>query len=303
MAVLVTGGAGFIGSHIVDKLIEKGYEVIIADNLSVGKDYNINPKAKFYKIDLKSQELEKIFTENQIDYISHHAAQASVSVSMKDPLFDLQQNVAASVNLLQNCKKFGVKKLIAASTAAVYGIPEYLPVDEKHKITALSFYGLSKITMESYIKLFGIDYIIFRYANVYGPRQDALGEAGVISIFIDKMLNDQPIEIHGDGEQTRDFVYVEDIAKANLLAIESDVKNEILNISTNNSISINSLFDVLKTISGYNSEATYIVPREGDIKDSVLDNSKAKNMLNWNYEINLEEGLKNTIKWKNTNHS
>jgi len=300
MAVLVTGGAGFIGSHIVDKLIEKNHEVIVADNLSVGKEQNLNPKAKFYKMDLKSLELEKIFAENKIEYVSHHAAQASVAVSMRDPLFDLQQNVAATVNLLQNCKKYGVKKIITASTAAVYGVPENLPVDENHKITALSFYGLSKMTMENYIKFFGVDYIIFRYANVYGPRQDAHGEAGVISIFIDKMFNDQLIEIHGDGEQTRDFVYVEDIAKANLLAIESCIKNETLNISTDSSVSINGLFGVLKNISGYKREAVYTAPREGDIKDSVLDNSKAKSMLSWNYEVNLEEGLKSTIKWENT---
>jgi len=298
MAVLVTGGAGFIGSHIVDKLIKEGYEVIVADNLSVGKDHNLNSKAKFYRIDLQSPEIEKIFAENQIDYVSHHAAQASVAVSMRDPIFDLQQNILVSVNLLQNCKKYGVKKLIAASTAAVYGIPEYLPVDENHKITALSFYGLSKMTMESYIKFFGVNYIIFRYANVYGPRQDANGEAGVVSIFIDKMLNNQSIEIHGDGEQTRDFVYVEDIAKANLLVIESDLSNETINISTNYRISINNLFDVLKDISCYKHEAVYTASREGDIKHSILDNSKAKNMLNWNYEINIEEGLKNTIKWK-----
>jgi len=298
MAVLVTGGAGFIGSHIVDKLIKEGYEVIVADNLSVGKDHNLNSKAKFYRIDLQSPEIEKIFAENQIDYVSHHAAQASVAVSMRDPIFDLQQNILVSVNLLQNCKKYGVKKFIAASTAAVYGIPEYLPVDENHKITALSFYGLSKMTMESYIKFFGVNYIIFRYANVYGPRQDANGEAGVVSIFIDKMLNNQSIEIHGDGEQTRDFVYVEDIAKANLLVIESDLSNETINISTNYRISINNLFDVLKDISCYKHEAVYTASREGDIKHSILDNSKAKNMLNWNYEINIEEGLKNTIKWK-----
>lgn len=298
MAVLVTGGAGFIGSHIVDKLIDNGYEVVIIDNLSVGKELNLNPKAKFYKIDLQSPELERIFQENTIEYVSHHAAQASVAVSMRDPLFDLQHNVAATVNLLQNCKKYDVKKIITASTAAVYGKPEFLPVSEDHKLEVLSFYGLSKMTMESYIKFFGVDYIIFRYANVYGPRQDSHGEAGVVSIFIDRMLNNQPIEIHGDGEQTRDFVYVEDIANANLLAIESDIKNEVINISTNESISVNELYTTLKNLSGYNKKAVYSAPREGDIKDSILDNLKAKTIINWDYKVSLAEGLKSTIECK-----
>lgn len=298
MSILVTGGAGFIGSHIVDKLVDKGHDVIVVDNLSVGKVNNLNSKAKFYKLDLKSTDLEAVFTENNIEFVCHHAAQASVGFSMKDPLFDLQENVVATVNLLNICKKYSVKKFIAASTAAVYGIPEYLPVDEKHKITALSFYGLSKMTMESYIKFFGIDYIIFRYANVYGPRQDCLGEAGVIAIFIDKVFKNQAIEIHGDGMQTRDFVYVEDVANANVLALESEIKNEIINISTCENISINNLFEIIKTAGSYKKDPTYTAPREGDIKDSVLDNSKAQNILNWQPEIHLKDGLIKTISWK-----
>lgn len=288
MAVLVTGGAGFIASYIVDTLIENGYEVIIVDNMSLGKKENINPKAKLYQFDITSIELEKVFKENDIEYISHHAAQATVSVSTAKPIFDAESNIIGTVNLLQMAKKHGVKKFIYASTAAVYGTPEYLPVDEKHLTKPMSNYGLSKLTAEKYIQLSGLDYVIFRYANVYGPRQNALGEAGVISIFIDKIKSKQTLEIHGDGEQTRDFLHAKDAAQANLKAIQNDVKNEIINISSNSSISINKLFDIVKN---NNTQVKYSIAREGDIKNSTLDNSKALNLLGWKPEYNLEHGL------------
>lgn len=288
MAVLVTGGAGFIASYVVDILIENNYEVIIVDNMILGKEENINPKAKFYNLNINSLVLEKVFKENNIEYISHHAAQASVSISTAKPIFDAESNIIGTVNILEMAKKYRVKRVIYASTAAVYGAPEYLPIDEKHPTNPISNYGLSKLTAEKYIELSGLDYIIFRYANVYGSRQNALGEAGVISIFIDKIKKNQMIEIYGDGEQTRDFLHAKDAAKANLKAVQSDVKNGIINISSNSSISINKLFDIIKK---ENTQLKYSPSRKGDIKNSSLDNTKAISLLGWKPGIYLKQGL------------
>lgn len=295
MSILVTGGAGFIGSHITDELINNNYEVIIVDNLYTGKKENINTDARFYELDIRSPDIEKIFQENKIEYVIHHAAQASVGSSMKDPVYDMSVNIQGSLNLLSLSARHGVKRFIAASTAAVYGHPEYLPVDEKHPTNFLSFYGLSKHTMEQYIKLFGLDYIIFRYANVYGPRQDAFGEAGVISIYIDRMKEQLPIEIHGDGSQTRDFIYVSDIANANLKAVQTTAKNITLNLSTNAQTSIIELFNTLKDLTGYKIQPIYTDTRAGDIKDSCLDNSFAKEILGWHPKVELKQGLEKTI--------
>lgn len=289
--ILITGGAGFIGSHVSDLLIENDYNVIIVDNLSSGFSQNINKKAKFYNIDINSAELEKVFQENKIDYIFHFAAQANVSFSTKFPSIDATENILGSINILQLAKKFGVKKFIPASTAAVYGVPERLPVDEEHNTTCLSFYGISKLTMEKYVELFGVDYIIFRFANVYGPRQSAHGEAGVVAIFADKMQNNEDITIHGDGEQTRDFVYVTDIATTCLKAIQSDVKNEIINVSTNTAISINKLFEIMAKNYNYKKAPAHTEERFGDIKHSILDNSKSKKLFSFIPETPVEFGL------------
>lgn len=289
--ILITGGAGFIGSHVSDLLIENDYNVIVVDNLSSGFAKNINKKAKFYNIDINSTELEKVFLENKIDYIFHFAAQANVSFSTKFPSIDATENILGSINILQLAKKFGVKKFIPASTAAVYGVPERLPVDEGHNTTCLSFYGISKLTMEKYVELFDVDYIIFRFANVYGPRQSAHGEAGVVAIFADKMQNNEDITIHGDGEQTRDFVYVTDIAKTCLRAIQTDVKNEIINVSTNTAISINKLYEIMAKNYNYKKAAAHTEERFGDIKHSILDNSKSKKLFNFIPETTVEFGL------------
>lgn len=290
--VLITGGAGFIGSHIVDLLIKNDYNVIIVDNLSSGSAANLNKGAKFYNMDINSDQLETVFAENKIDYVFHLAAQANVSFSTKFPTIDATENILGSINILKLSKKYGVKKFIPASTAAVYGVPKNLPVDEEHETTCLSFYGLSKLTMEKYIELFGVDYIIFRLANVYGPRQSAHGEAGVVAIFADKMKNNETITIDGDGEQTRDFVYVEDVAKVFLKAIQSEVKNEIINISTNTSISINKLFETMSEKYDYNKKPQYGAERQGDIKHSVLDNKKCLNLFGFIPQTPSEEGLK-----------
>lgn len=290
--VLVTGGAGFIGSHVCDLLLEKGYRVIVVDNLSSGFDYNLNKNAKFYNMDINSLDLRKVFEENKIDYVFHFAAQANVSFSTKYPTIDATENILGSINILQLSKEFGVKKFIPASTAAVYGAPKHLPVDENHDTICLSFYGISKLTMEKYVELFGIDYIIFRFANVYGPRQSAHGEAGVVAIFADKMKNNEDIIINGDGKQTRDFVYVSDIAQACLSAIQSDVKNEIINVSTNEVISINKLFELMSKNYNYLKQASHGPERFGDIKHSTLDNKKCTKLLGFTPKTSIEEGLK-----------
>jgi len=293
--ILITGGAGFIGSNVCDLLIEKGYEVVVVDNLSSGSDYNLNEKAKFYNLDITSKALETVFMENKIDYVFHFAAQASVSVSTKDPVGDANENIIGSVNLLTFCKKYGVKKFIVSSTAAVYGIPEQLPVNEAHSTSCLSFYGLSKLTMEKYTELFGVDYIIFRFANVYGPRQSAHGEAGVVAIFADKMKNNEEIVIHGDGTQTRDFVYVTDIAEACLAAIKRDVSGEIINVSTNKAISVNKLFELMAQKYGYQKPPKHMEERLGDIKHSILDNKKCQKLLGILPKTSIQNGMKSLI--------
>ncbi|NLF82805.1 MAG: NAD-dependent epimerase/dehydratase family protein [Candidatus Gastranaerophilales bacterium] len=299
MSILLTGGAGFIGSHIADILISNNYDVVVVDNLATGKRENVNNNAKFYEIDIREPVLEKAFQENNIEYVIHEAAQASVGASMANPVYDMSVNIAGTLNLLNLSAKYGVKKFVAASTAAVYGCPEYLPVDEKHPVSCFSFYGLSKYTMEQYIKLMGeanrLDYIIFRYSNVYGQRQDAHGEAGVVSIFLDKMKGGQSVEIHGDGSQTRDFINVADIARANLLSIQSECKNRIINLSNCSQISINELFNTIKNITGYDKSPVYTAPRAGDIKDSCLDNTLARELLGWNPEVSLKDGLLSCI--------
>lgn len=240
MKILVTGGAGFIGSHIVDLYIKNGYEVVVVDDLSTGEAEYINPKAKFYKLDVKSGvnelnvddfKLEDIFKEERPDIVNHHAAQISVSASVKDPIFDAKENILGTLNLLQNCIKYGVKKFIFASTGgAIYEETDKLPVDENHTTKPLSPYGVSKLANENYLnfykKIHNLDSIILRYSNVYGPRQDPYGEAGVVAIFTQKMLKGENPIINGDGNQTRDFIYISDAVQSNLLALKLILENK-----------------------------------------------------------------------------
>lgn len=294
MSILVTGGSGFIGSHLVDLFIDKGFCVFVVDKETPQYPNN---KAQYIQLNISSNNLEKVFKDNKIDYVIHLAAQASVSISVSDPEIDAQNNILATINLLTLCKKYNVKKIIAASTAAVYGNPEYLPVDERHPVNFLSPYALSKYAMEEYIKLSGVDYIIFRYSNVYGPRQNSKGEAGVISIFTDKMINNEKIEIHGDGEQVRDFIFVEDIAKINLIAITSDIKNKVMNFSSNTGKTINQLFDAIQNNTKYKLEPANAPPRTGDIRLSILNNKKAVELLGYAPKIDFETGIKLTTEF------
>ncbi len=213
MKVLVTGGAGFIGSNVVDLFIENGYEVVVVDDLSTGRASNLNPAAKFYQVDIRSPQIDEIFAAERPDYVDHHAAQMNVRRSIKEPLFDAEVNVVGSLNLIEAAKRYGVKRFVYISTGgAVFGEPVYLPCDENHPINPICQYGASKHTVEHYLYMYqvnyGLPYTVLRYPNVYGPRQDPRGEAGVIAIFTGQMLNGEPVVINGDGEQERDYVYV-----------------------------------------------------------------------------------------------
>jgi UDP-glucose 4-epimerase len=290
LKILVTGGAGFIGSHIVDILIENGHDVSILDNLSTGNEKNLNSSAKFIKGDI----LDKNLDLTGFECVIHEAAQINVRTSVEDPIFDANINVLGTINILEKIKEYGVKKIIFSSSGgAVYGEPEYLPVDEKHGVKPLSPYGLSKFCAEEYIKLYnrlyGIEYCILRYSNVYGKRQDPLGEAGVISIFIDKMKKGKTPIIYGDGNQTRDFVNVKDVAKANLMAL--DWKNDIVNIGSGKETSVNELFKIISSKTGFNKDPIYEKEREGEVYRIYIDYTKAKS-LGWIPEVELDNGIR-----------
>ena len=293
MKILVTGGCGFIGSTIVDLLIENGHEVVVLDNLSTGNKENLNEKAKFYEKDIRMN-LSKIFEEEKFDVVIHEAAQINVRSSMENPINDAEINILGSLNLIELSKKFDVKKFIYASSGgAMYGDPEKIPCDEEHKINPLSPYGFSKGAVEWYIVNSGLKFRVLRYSNVYGPRQDPKGEAGVISIFIDNMLEGKKCFINGNGEQTRDFVYVEDVAKANLIALE---KEGYFNIGTGEEISVNNLFEGIKKVVG-KGEKENRDEIKGEVFRISLDVSKAERELGWKAEVKIEDGLRRTVEY------
>ncbi|SEM78924.1 SDR family oxidoreductase [Lihuaxuella thermophila] len=300
MKVLVTGGAGFIGSHIVDHLIAGGAEVAIVDNISTGKSTQIHPDASFYSMDISSPHLLEVFQKEQPEVVIHQAAQIHVGTSVDDPVFDATTNILGTIRLLEASRQTGVRKIVYASSAAVYGNPEYLPIDEQHPVHPLSGYGVSKYTPEQYLSvyhhLYGLRYTILRYANVYGVRQDPRGEGGVISIFIDKILSNSPLTIFGDGEQTRDYIYVEDVAKANLAAIQNG-DGEIFNIGTGVRTSLNQVVQLFNQITGRQNPVEYGPERSGDIKHSYFNNQKARALLFWEPAVTLEEGLKKTYEY------
>lgn len=306
MKVLVTGGAGFIGSHIVDQLVQENHKVVIVDNFSTGKRENVNQGAKVYRCDITNEKaLDEVFKTEKPEIVMHHAAQINVQNSLTNPNLDAKVNIVGTVNVLQSCVRHHAKKIIYPSSAAVYGEPQYLPVDEEHVLNPLSPYGISKHTPEHYIKmakdLFNLEYSILRYANVYGPRQDAQGEGGVVSIFIDQLLNGEPIMIFGDGQQTRDFIYVEDIAAANLLAMEKG-SNEIINISMNSQTSVKDLLDDIFVLNNTLINPEYKPERQGDIRHSYLNNNKAIQHLGWRPQYTLYDGLDKTLRYYKIDH-
>lgn len=300
--VLVTGGAGFIGSHVVEKLIEKGYKVAVVDNLSTGKKNNIKGyEVELYHCDITDAiHLFQVVESFQPDYIIHLAAQVSVSESVKSITYDSMVNIQGSINVIEAARKYSVKRIVFSSTAAVYGNPEYLPIDISHKTNPTSPYGLSKYTVEKYLQLshelYGLDYTILRYSNVYGPRQDSKGEGGVVAIFADKLSNQERPIIYGNGNQTRDFVYVEDVAEANVLSIKYK-QNGIYNISTCERISVIDLLNAMHNVTNNTIKPIYKEKRKGDIKDSVLENKSALKNLFWYPKVSLEEGIKYTLEY------
>ena len=300
--VLVTGGAGFIGSHVVDIFIEQGFEVIIIDDLSTGRASNLNPAAKFYQMDIRNPQVREIFDVERPDYISHHAAQMDVRRSVVQPLFDADVNILGSINLIECAKDFQVKRFIYISTGgAVYGEPEYLPCDEAHPINPICQYGASKHTVEHYLFMYqvnyGLDYTVLRYPNVYGPRQDPHGEAGVVAIFTGQMLNQKPTVINGDGEQTRDFVYVGDCARANLLAATIDHASGIFNLGFGKPTSINEIYTTLKKITSYPLTVVHGPAKLGETRHIYLNADKAGKILSWKPTLSLEEGLEKTVSY------
>lgn len=302
MKVLVTGGAGFIGSHIVDALINKGNEVIIVDDLSSGKEEYINKKARFYNLDIQDSNLEAIFEKEKPDYVTHHAAQKDVRLSVSNPIFDAKINILGTINILQNCVKYNVKKVVFASTGgAIYGEQEIFPAPETHSLRPVSPYGINKLVAEHYLyyykMIYGLNYISLRYANVYGPRQDPFGEAGVIAIFISKMHKGEQPVINGDGEQTRDFVYVGDVVHANILALMNDVPEYIFNIGTGIETSIAMIFHQIKKIFNSSLQEKYGPAKPGEQIRSVIDCKKAEALLNWRPEMPLIDGLRITSEY------
>lgn len=297
MKALVVGGAGFIGSHIVDQLLIENIEVVIIDNRSSGNHEWQSGKVTFYKLDIFDQELDRIFAVERPDVVFHQAAQISVARSMVIPEEDAHTNIIGTIYLLKCAVKYEVKQFIFASSAAVYGSPEYLPVDESHPIQPLSFYGLSKSLAEAYIRFFAeiynLKYCIFRYANVYGPRQNSQGEAGVIPIFFDRIIAKMPLTIYGDGTQTRDFIYVKDVAAACVQGI-TNKQSATINLGMNSQLSLNELVNQLMEITGISVVTTYQAVREGDIAHSCLDSQLAQSLLDWQPSYTSRDGLTET---------
>jgi UDP-glucose 4-epimerase len=300
--ILVTGGAGFIGSHVVDLFLAKGYEVVVLDDLSTGKLSNLNPQAKFHQIDIRSPEVREVFAAERPDYVSHHAAQAEVRRSVAEPMFDASVNILGSLNLLECAREFAVKHFVYISSGgAAYGEPERLPCDEGHPVNPICPYGASKHTVEHYLYMyhanFGLNYTVLRYPNVFGPRQNPAGEAGVVAIFAGKMLAGEPATVNGDGEQTRDFVYVGDCAFANYLALTVDHPSGIYNLGWCRPTSINEIFYALAKITNYSQPIQHGPAKVGETRHIYLDAGKAARELGWTPSLTLEEGLAKTVSY------
>jgi UDP-glucose 4-epimerase len=299
MKVLVTGGAGFIGSHVTDRLIESGVEVVVLDNLSAGKRAAVNPRARLCEADICGEEIRALFEQERFDCVDHHAAQMNVRRSVDDPIFDARVNILGSLNLLQAAVATGVKKFIFASTGgAIYGEQLTFPADETHQTCPMSPYGVAKLAVEKYLafyeEVYGLSYATLRYANVYGPRQDPHGEAGVVAIFSQRLLAHEPAIINGDGEQTRDFIYVDDVVRANVLAATTDLRG-MYNVGTGIETSVNVLYAYLAKHAGSTLAPRYGAPKAGEQRRSVLDCRKLQATAPWTPTTSLDEGLGHTV--------
>lgn len=302
MKVLVTGGAGFIGRYTVDRLLQQGEQVVVVDRQPASVWPELDESVVYYSADIADQKLELIFEAEEPDYVIHLAAQTSVRQSLQSPVEDANSNIMGTVNLLQQCLNYKIQKIVYASSAAVYGNPRMMPVDETHQTEPLSFYGLSKLTSEKYIELFchthNLDYSILRYANVYGIRESRSGEDGVVTAFAERICAGIPMMIYGDGSQTRDFVYVKDVAEANVIALGNRGGREIMNISSGTAVSLLEVIQAMEEISGKQAASQYFPAQNGDIKHSVLDNSKARDVLWWTPKYSMFEGLQEVLDYE-----
>jgi len=309
MKILVTGGAGFIGSHIVDAYINDGHEVVVVDNLSTGKRENLNPKAKFYHIDICSPEIEAVFKEEKPDILNHHAAQIDVRKSIANPAFDCKVNILGFLNLMEAVRRNGVKKVVFASSGGtVYGEQVYFPADEDHPTNPINPYGVAKLTCERYLHYYnvqhGISSVVFRYANIYGPRQNHQGESGVVAIFIDKIMNGDTPVINGDGLQTRDYVYVGDVAEFNRRAVGSDGAGPCsndghgpFNVGTGVETNVNQIFGSICDILHKDLTEKHGPAKYGEQIRSSIISKKCEGVFNYLPGFKFLDGMKKTISW------
>ncbi|MDH3770598.1 MAG: NAD-dependent epimerase/dehydratase family protein [Nitrospirota bacterium] len=303
MNVLVTGGAGFIGSHLVDRLVQEGNQVIVIDNLSTGKRKQVNKKAQFYKMDIRSKRIERVFRKERPLIVVHLAAQMNVRLSTEDPVFDAEVNILGTLNLLEHAMKHGVRKVsFASSGGAVYGEQEVFPAAESHRTDPLSPYGISKLAGEKYLAYYtnttGLRHVVLRFGNVYGPRQEPEGEAGVIAIFSKLMLEGgQPI-INGTGKQTRDFVYVDDVVEAIMVTIGEDIQG-IFNVGTGQEATVNECYGIIKELTNSSCKDLYGAAKKGEQFRSVLDVMKLRERFGWDPQVSLPDGLRMTVEFFN----
>lgn len=301
MKILVTGGAGFIASHVADAYIDAGHEVTIIDDLSSGRMENVNPQAKFVRMNIQDDGVAGLFATGNFDLVNHHAAQMDVRKSVADPKFDARINVLGTLNLLENCIRHHVGKFIFSSTGgAVYGEQNTFPADEEHPTWPICPYGITKLCCEKYLfyykEIHGLEHVIFRYANVYGPRQNPHGEAGVVAIFTEKLLRGEQPVINGDGKQTRDYVFVGDLVRANLKALDYP-ESDVFNLGTGIETDVNEIFSHINALTGANKEERHGPAKAGEQMRSCLDIRKAAAKLGWQPEVSLKQGLQQTVEY------